>query len=60
MKVYKENIVREIDDSKLENYLAAGWSRDEVKAEVIKLKPAAKSKGAVQADPDNAIQQGDE
>lgn len=58
--VYKQHIMRNIQEQQLEEYLAAGWSRSEIEAEVIVLKPAAKMRGAAKTIPDNAIQQGDE
>jgi hypothetical protein len=58
MKVYKENIVREIKDTDLESYIASGWSASEVKAEVINLKPVGKKAPIKKAD--DAIEQGDD
>ena len=58
--VYKPNIQRMIPDELVEAYTQSGWSLEPIKAETINLKPAVKSKGTAKADPDNAIQQGDE
>lgn len=62
MKVYKQNIAREINPSRLKEYLTAGWtSTPDVKAEeVIKLKPPVKSKGTGKEPLDNAINTGEE
>lgn len=58
MKVYKPNLVRDIDPSKLQEYLAAGWSQStqEQAEDVINLKPPARVKSAVKDDEDNTIE----
>jgi hypothetical protein len=57
MKIYKNNIIREIQDSDLEKYLAADWkqSQAELAEEIIDLKPPARVKAAVKTAEDNAI-----
>ena len=58
MRVYKENLFREIERSRLQEYLDSGWSQDEKAEDVITLKPATKAK-AVKQEPGNDITQGE-
>jgi hypothetical protein len=46
MKIYKQNISRDIKDSRWPEYEAAGWSASQEQAgeEIIRLKPPVKPK----------------
>jgi hypothetical protein len=57
MKVYKDNIIREIRVSEIEKYLAGGWkqSPEDLAEETIALKPPARVKAAVKTAEDDAI-----
>jgi hypothetical protein len=57
IQIYQANISRNIRDSELEKYLAAGWSQSsQTQAEEqIVLKPPARVKAAVKEADDDAI-----
>ena len=52
-KVYKDGIEREVKDSKLEGYLAAGWTTQSVANNLVKdttsSKPTVKASAAVKS-----------
>ena len=58
IRVYKENLFRDVESSRLQEYLRSGWSKDEKAAEVITLKPATKAQ-AVKPEPGNDITKGE-
>lgn len=55
--VYRNNMVRQVKLSRLEQYLAAGWTIDpqDTPSELIILKPTAKVRAAVKPADDSAI-----
>jgi hypothetical protein len=55
--VYRNNMVRQVKESRLEEYLAAGWSTQpqDLAEEIITLKPTAKVRAAVKPAEDSAI-----
>ena len=63
MKVYKDNLVREIQDNLLEEYITAGWTQqiqqETAGEEVIRLKPTVKAKNTAKI-LDDITTQGDE
>lgn len=54
--VYKDGISRSVLDTRLQDYLDAGWklSADSADEEVLVLRPPVKSKGTVKLSLDNA------
>jgi hypothetical protein len=58
MKVYKADLERDINPSRLQEYLSAGWkqSAQEQAEDVINLKPPARVKSAVKDDDDKSIE----
>jgi hypothetical protein len=57
MKVYKDNLERDIAESRLQEYMDAGWKQTatvQVEERIV-LKPPAKVKAAVTAE-DNTIE----
>jgi hypothetical protein len=54
-KVYKEHLFREVPNSKLQEYLAAGWHLEPRAADVINLKPVTKTPAVTEKEPGNAI-----
>lgn len=63
MKVYKQNIIRDIKPSRWPEYEAAGWSASQEQAgeEIIRLKPPVKPKATETAlDEANNNLEGDE
>jgi len=54
--VYKQNLSREIESSRLKEYLSSGWSKDVQAADVINLKPVTKAKAVTEKEPGNAIE----
>lgn len=68
MILYKDGIIRDIKESRVQEYIAAGWQIEQklvqqpvkvVEAEEVVLKPPARVKGAVKPADDNAITQGE-
>lgn len=57
MKVIKDNIEREIDRSKLQEYLAAGWTQPAAKKKATK--PAETAPEAATEDLGNDISKGE-
>jgi hypothetical protein len=58
--IYKQNLIRTIDQTRKEEFLAAGWHLEPVSEDVITLKPTTRAKAVVNQEPGNAINQGDE
>lgn len=57
IKVYRNGVIRDIRENKLQEYLLAGWSQspEEQAEEKISLKPPARVKAAVKSAEDDAI-----
>lgn len=53
--VYKEHLLRTIPNSRLKEYLDAGWSLEPKAADVINLKPVTKKPAVTEKEPGNAI-----
>lgn len=68
MILYKNGLIRDVKESRIEEYIAAGWSKAQVNEppavveadEVINLKPPARVKAAAKKADDDAIEQGEE
>lgn len=67
MILHKDGIIRDIKESRVQEYIAAGWQPEVQVArpvvveadEVINLKPPARVKAADKKADDNAIEQGE-
>ena len=65
MILYKNGLIRDVKESRIEEYIAAGWSKAQVNEapavveadEVINLKPPARVKAAAKKADDNAIEE---
>lgn len=53
--IYKQNLSREIERSRLQAYLEAGWSQGPQAEDVINLKPVTLAKAVTEKEPGNAI-----
>lgn len=57
--IYKQNLIRQVPQDRLEEFLAAGWLLEPPAQDTINLKPATRARAVVKQEPGDAINQGE-